>query len=77
MIVAHILKKSLIQSQDCSGRQNITDSMFPFFLPNPGQGRLPLDSGRGEVEFAGVCSVLGGQLRFRMHILNACRNKGF
>jgi len=27
---------------------------FPDSRPNPGPGRLPLDSGRGDVEFAGV-----------------------
>jgi len=26
----------------------------PEFWPNPGPGRLPLDSGRGDIEVAGV-----------------------
>jgi len=36
-------------SQDCSGML-----CFPSFWPNPGPGHLPLDSGRGTVEFACV-----------------------
>ena len=28
--------------------------MFLDFWPNPGPGRLPVDSGRGDVELAGV-----------------------
>jgi len=31
------------------------DSSFPDFGSNPGPGRLPLDSGRGDIEFACVC----------------------
>jgi len=38
-------------TQDCSGKKNIIIS-FPDFGPNTGPGRLPLDSGRGDVEFA-------------------------
>jgi len=38
------------------GRQNQIQTffLFPGFWPNPGPGRVPLDSVRGDVEFAGV-----------------------
>ena len=61
--------------RDCSGKQNQVECSFHDFWPKPGPGRLPLDSGRGDVEFASVfcvCSVLGGQIRVRMHILEPC-----
>jgi len=32
----------------------IKSNFFPDLWPNPGPGRLPLDSKRGDVEFAGV-----------------------
>ena len=41
-------------SQDCSGKQSQVWTLFLDFWPNPGPGRLPLASGRGDVEFAGV-----------------------
>ena len=40
-------------AQDCSGKQNKVEFVFPDFWPNPGPGRLPLDSSRGDVEFPG------------------------
>ena len=61
------------KNQDCSGKQNKVP--FTEFGENPGPGRLPLDSGRGDVEFASLCarSGLGGQFRVRTHMLEPCR----
>ena len=44
------MRKNLIIPQ--LGHQNLF--LFLDCWPNPGPGRLPLDSGRGDVEFAGV-----------------------
>ena len=42
------------KAQNCSGKQNTSATVFSGFGPNPGPGRLPLDSGRGDVEIAAV-----------------------
>ena len=52
----------LTPSQDCSGKQNkIPMCVFAVLGPNPGPGRLPLDSDRRDIEFdrvfASVASV--------------------
>ena len=41
-------------TQDCSGKQNKVETVYSGFRQNPGPRHLPLDSGCGEVEFAGV-----------------------
>jgi len=42
-------------TQDCSDKQNEVFNFFrPGFWPNPGPGRRPLDSGRRDIEIAGV-----------------------
>ena len=41
-------------AQNCSGKQNQTQTRFSGFGPNPGPGRLSMDLGRGDVEFARV-----------------------
>ena len=47
------------------GKQKQNELSFPGFWPNPGPGRLPLDSGRADVEFAGVfASVASAAVSF-------------
>ncbi len=42
------------KSRSCSGKQNKYLNKNMGFWPNPAPGRRPMDSGRGDVEFAGV-----------------------
>jgi len=61
------------------GQNNKSSSnhFFHRFLPNPGPGRLPWHSGRGDIAWADVCFcsfiVLGGQFRDHIHILKPRR----
>jgi len=59
--------------------KNEITEINPDFWPKPGPGRLPLDSGRGGVDFVCflcVCSIsiLGSEFGFRMHIWETCCN---
>ena len=43
-----------LRAQDCSGKQNKVSILFHGFLAGSWSGPFPLDSGRGDIEFAGV-----------------------
>ena len=70
--------RRMFRTQDCSGKPNKVKLFFPYFWPNPGPGGVPLDSGRGDVEFAGVCAsvasvAVGFVSEFIIHNSQPCK----
>jgi len=46
--------QQVVNTRDCSGKQNQAETCFDDFWPNAGTGRLPLGSGRRGIELAVV-----------------------
>lgn len=76
-------KRNLHKSKDCLGKQNKLESFFQIVWSNPGPGRIPWDSGRGDVAFASVfalvASLAGSVLSkttFRSLIKTKCPSNG-